>query len=133
MTGVRFENGKRVIHGWNAVFRAASAEPRRQLIVSLLDSPADGSVPLPESAVNPNVPPNPDDLRRELFHRHLPMLADMGFIEWELEPFVASRGPRFDEVAVVFDALQSEVTDIPDSLVLGCQRLERERELRSGD
>ena len=114
-------------------FQAASAEPRRQLIVSLLDSPSDGSVPLPESAANPNVPPNPDDLRRELVHRHLPMLADMEFIEWELEPFVASRGPRFDEVAVVFDALQAVTTDIPDSLVLGCQRLERERKLRSGD
>ena len=131
MTGVRFENGKRVIRGWNAVFKALSAEPRRQLVVSLLDSPADRSVPLPESAANPNVPPNPDDLRRELFHRHLPMLADMGVVEWELEPFVASRGPRFNEVAVVFDALQAEATDIPDSLVLGCQRLERERELQS--
>lgn len=133
MNGVRFENGKRVIRGWNAVFKALSAEPRRQLVVSLLDSPADGSVPLPESAVNPNVPPNPDDLRRELFHRHLPLLADMGFVEWQSEPFVASRGPRFDEVAVVFEVLQANADDIPDSLVLGCRRLERERELQSRD
>ncbi|WP_436343167.1 hypothetical protein [Natronorubrum sp. FCH18a] len=133
MTGVRYENGKRVIRGWNAVFRAVSAEPRRQLIVALLDSPADQPVPLPESAVNPNVPPDPDDHRRELLHCHLPMLADMGFVEWQTEPFVASRGPRFDEVAAVFEALQADAAGIPDSLVLGCQRLEEERELRPRD
>ena len=133
MTRVRLENGKRVIQGWNSVFKAISAEPRRQLIVSLLDRSPDGSVPLPESAANPNVPPSPEDLRRELYHRHLPMLADMKFVEWKTEPFVAARGPRFDEVAVVFEALHAEATDIPDSLVLGCQRLEQERELRSGE
>lgn len=131
MTVARFENGKRVIRRWDAVFRAISAEPRRQLIVSLMDCPADQSVPLPESAVNPNVPPNPEAHRLELIHHHLPLLADDEFVEWKTEPFVASRGPRFDEVAVVFDALHAGATDVPDSLVVGCQRLERERHVRS--
>lgn len=131
MTVVRYENGKRVVERWDRVFRAVSAEPRRQLIVSLLDASADESVPLPESAVNPNVPVDPDALRRELLHRHLPMLEEEGFVEWEREPFVAFRGPRFDEVAVVFDALHAHATDLPDTLVTGCQRLERERRDRS--
>jgi len=56
------------------------------------------------------------------------MLAEMDFITWETDPLVASRGPRFDEVAVVFDALHSTADSIPDSLVVGCQRLERERQ-----
>lgn len=130
MVTTRYENGERVIENWNDVFTALSAEPRRQLIVSLSDASPDQSVPLPESAVMPNVPPDPDVLRRELHHVHLPMLADMGFITWETEPLVASRGPRFDEVAVVFDALHETATSIPDSLVLGCQRLEAERQDR---
>ena len=56
------------------------------------------------------------------------MLADMGFITFETEPFVASRGHNFDEVAVVFEALHEKSTEMPDSLVYGCQRLERERQ-----
>lgn len=130
MVAVHRENGERVVENWNAVFRALSSEPRRQLVVSLLDAEPDGSVPLPESAMMPNVPPDPEELRRELHHVHLPMLADTGFVTWEAEPLVASRGPKFDEVAAVFEALQAEATRIPDSLVIGCQRLEEERQKR---
>ncbi|MFP9190419.1 hypothetical protein [Natronosalvus vescus] len=124
----RIENGHRTIEGWDRVFSAITAEPRRQLVVSLLDAPADQSVPLPESAINPNVPGDPDEIRQELYHRHLPMLADKGFIEWENDPFVASRGPKFEEVAIVFEALYSVADDIPESLILGCQRLEKEQQ-----
>ena len=132
MTGSRYANGTRVIERWDDVFKAASAEPRRQLIVSLLDAGEAEPVPLPESAVNPNVPVDPDSLRLELSHVHLPMLADMEFVEWETDPLIAFRGPHFDEVAVVFDTLHSAAVEIPDSLVIGCQRLEEERQGISG-
>lgn len=125
---VRIENGRRVIDKWNRVFEALSAEPRRQLVVSLSDASPDQPVSLPESAVNPNVPVDPDDLRGELRHRHLPMLAERDFVEYGTDPLVAARGPQFDEVAVVMRALQESATDIPDPLVIGCQRLERERQ-----
>lgn len=124
----RIENGRRVIERWDRVFDAISAEPRRQIIVALLDSEPEQPVPLPESAANPNVPADPERLRTDLHHRHLPMLAEMWFVEWESDPFTAVRGPNFDEVAVVFEALQAHATDVPDSLVIGCQRLERERQ-----
>ena len=122
------ENGKLVRENWNDIFRSLSAEPRRQLIVSLMNAPPDQSVPLPESAMMSNVPQDPEVLRTELYHNHLPMLADMGFVTWEKEPLVASRGFRFDEVAVVFAALHSAAVNLPDSLVFGCQRLEQERQ-----
>ena len=128
MTQRRYQNGKQVIRRWDEVFKAVTAEPRRQLIVALLDAQPDEAVPLPESAVNPNVPQDPAVLRQELHHCHLPMLSDHEFITWESEPLVAGRGPRFDEVAVVFQSLQSNATDVPDSLVVGCQRLEQERQ-----
>lgn len=122
------ENGKKVSEGWDAVFRALSANPRRQLLVSLLDAPPDRSVPLPESAVMPNVPLDPETLRAELYHVHLPMLEEMGFVIAESEPMVAARGPQFGQVAPVIDALHSEATSLPESLVLGCQRLESEQQ-----
>jgi len=93
-----------------------------------LDAPPDQPVPLPESAAMPNCPPDPDVLCVELYHAHLPMLAEMGFITWETDPLVASRGPQFDEVAVVLDALHSMAASIPDSLVVGCQRLVQEQQ-----
>ncbi|GAA0673384.1 hypothetical protein ACFQDG_13825 [Natronoarchaeum mannanilyticum] len=128
-----YRNGEQVIDRWDDVFEALSAEPRRQLVVSLLDAEPAESVPLPESAVNPNVPPDREALRRELHHHHLPKLADLGIVAWEEDPLVASRGPRFDEAAVVFEALHSTATELPDSLVVGCQRLERERQKGVGD
>lgn len=128
MGEIHRENGEQVSENWDTVFKSLLAEPRRQLIVSLIDAGPDQSVPLPESAMMPNVPPDPDELRQELYHAHLPMLADMGFITWETEPLIASRGPRFDEVAVVFEALYAEASRIPDSLILGCQRLEEEQQ-----
>lgn len=130
MTGEHYENGKRVSENWDAVFRALSAEPRRQLVVALLDASPDQSVPLPESAQMPNVPSDPEQLLRELHHVHLPLLAAGDYITWEAEPHLAFRGPRFEEVASVFDALHSKAADIPDSLVTGCQRLEAEQQER---
>lgn len=124
----RVTNGHRVLDRWDTVFEAITAEPRRQLIVSLLDAPAEQAVPLPEHAANSNVPVDAGRLRQELVHVHLPKLEDQGFIDWERDPFTASRGPRFDEVAVVFSALHANAADIPDSLVIGCQRLETERQ-----
>jgi len=51
-----YENGKRVSAEGDTVFKCISAEPRRQLIVSLLDTQPGQSVPLPESAAMRNVP-----------------------------------------------------------------------------
>ena len=120
----RISNGERAIERWNAVFEATVAEPRRQIVVSLLERTQDQSIPLPESAMNPAVPTDLGMLRQELIHHHLPLLEDLSFIEWRREPFIATRGPRFDEVAVVFESLHRYSTQIPDPLVVGCHRLE---------
>lgn len=133
MGRVRFENGRRVIERWDRVFRAVSAEPRRQVVIALLDAPQGQSVSLPESAMSPTVPVDPDALREALVHKHLPMLADPGFVEWSADPLDAVRGPRFEEVAVVFEALYSQAAEIPDPLVEGCQRLVWERQFGTGE
>lgn len=133
MVETRISNGQRVIDRWNEVFTALSAEPRRQIVVSLLDNSPEYAAPLPESAINPNVPADAETVRRELHHCHLPLLAEMGFVEWENEPLVATRGPRFEEVSVVFEALHDGAREIPDPLVVGCQRLEQEQQFSADE
>lgn len=56
MSEARLGNGRRVIEGWDRVFDALSAEPRRKVVLSLLESQPGQPVPLPESASNPTVP-----------------------------------------------------------------------------
>ena len=131
MGRTHFENGERVSENWDAVFRCLAAEPRRQLVVSLLDAPSDESVPLPESAAMPNGCVDPEVLREALYHVHLPMLAEHGFVTWDAEPLVAARGPLFDQVGVLLEALHSKAAALPDALVVGCRRLEVERQERA--
>lgn len=117
-----------VVDGWDRVFEALSSAPRRQIIYSLLDASPGATVSLPESASNPNVAVDPESLRTQLRHCHLPKLAEMNFVDWETGPWVASRGSNFDDVAVVIHALQSNAVQIPDHLAVGCRRLEQERD-----
>ena len=126
MTATSHTNDSHSADRWNTVFKAVAAEPRRQIIVSLLDAPPDETIPLPEGAYNPNAAPDLETLRQELYHAHLPMLSEMEFVESESDPLVASRGPRFEEVAAVFEALHAQQTRIPDSLVVS-QQLEHEQ------
>lgn len=128
MSNAGHQNGEGVTEKWDRVFRAVAADPRRQIVGSLLDTDEGASVSLPAAALNPNVSRDVETLRRELYHTHLPMLEEMAFVHWDTDPFVASRGPDFEEVAIVFDALQAKASDIPESLVAGCRRLEAERE-----
>lgn len=115
-----------VVRRWDRIFDAVASEPRRQLIVSLMDADG-GPVFLPEAAANPNLPHDRDELRLRLRHRDLPVLAESGYVEYEHDPLRAFRGPRFEDVAIVFEALHACAEDVPDHLVLGCRRLERER------
>ncbi len=117
MVRERRSREKAAIERWDLVARAISADPRRRIVASLLTHPPDESIPLPEGARNPIVSADPETLRVELVHRHLPMLEGMEFVEWEADPLVVSRGARFDEVSDVFEALRPFTTEAPDSLL----------------
>ena len=124
MTRQRGAEEPQPVRKWNDVFTAISAEPRRQLVASLLDQPSAQSVSLPDGATPAMSSGDRDTLRRELHHCHLPLLADMGFIQWDTDPLVASRGPRFEDVAVVYKSLRANATSIPESLLEGSHWLE---------
>ena len=117
-----------VIERWNHLFEVLSAEPRRQLVVTLMDSDPNEWVPLPMAAQSPAVPIDADALALELHHRHLPMLEDGEFIDWTREPFEATRGDRFEELSAVLASLHRNADTLPLQLVEGCYRLEYERD-----
>ncbi|EMA37325.1 DUF7344 domain-containing protein [Halobiforma nitratireducens] len=124
MTGTRPGEPRRSVERWNQVFEALAARPRRRLILTLQEKPADSQVPLPDAAVPSAADREPssdrDSLVLALKHRHLPLLADWGFVDWTTEPFSVQRGPRFDEVLVVLESLDANANAdparIPDPL-----------------
>jgi hypothetical protein len=116
---------REMISRWDRVFRALSAEPRRQIVAALLEAPPERDLPLPEAANPPYLRTDPETLYLELRHCHLPLLAESGFVRWKEEPPCVSRGEAFEEVAVVVEALYDDVEAIPDQLREGCQRLEQ--------
>ncbi|SDR00974.1 hypothetical protein [Natronobacterium texcoconense] len=125
MTGERLGDSKRSVERWDDVFEALAAEPRRRLVVSLLDEPTGRRISLPDAATLDSM----TGRERRAFalalkHRHLPVLSDRGFVDWTTDPFCAQRGWRFDEVAAVVDALESNGGELPLSLLEGCPRLE---------
>lgn len=121
------EQKQRMIDRWDTVFQALGAEPRRQIVVSLLEAPEDRALSLPEAANPSYLREDPEMLATELIHSHLPELAAGDFVRWESEPFTVSRGPAFEEAAIVFQALHDCADAIPSRLVDGCQRLEEKR------
>ena len=45
------------------------------------------------------------ELQDELTQTHLPLLDEAGFIEWDRETGMVSKGPRFDEIQALLDSM----------------------------
>lgn len=110
---------------WDRAFRVLSAEPRRELALSLTDRSASTWVPLPDAAHSPHYPGSRDDLQLALYHNHLPAMAKPDYIVWEESPFEARKGPNFDELESIIRAIVDGAGDLPDRMVRNCRTLER--------
>lgn len=127
MEQLRDEQKETMIGRWNTVFGTLTAEPRRQIIVALMEAPPERALSLPEAANPSYLLRDPERLTIELVNAHLPALADADLVRWEQSPLTVSRGPAFEEAAIVFEALHRCAEDIPPRLAEGCQRLEERR------
>jgi len=83
--------------------RALEHERRREVLATLLDS----------EPLRPSVFAADDRERLSLLHTHLPLLADMGYIDWDREAGCVGRGPRFDEVATLLGLLRTHQDALP--------------------
>lgn len=90
------------------------------VIYSLLDVPEERRIPLPEAAMTPNSSWDPERTSTQLQHHHLPKLEDAGYVRWERDPFCVQRGPRFEEVEVLFSIIHDSIHTFPKSLIAGC-------------
>lgn len=52
-------------------------------------------------------------LTTELYHAHLPKLAESGYIEWEGDTQTIRQGPNFDEIAPLLRLMSDHRDELP--------------------
>ncbi len=108
---------------WDNVLDSLAAEPRRQIIVSLLEAPRDQWLSLPDAAASSHTETG-ERLRTSLKHYHLPKLAELGYIHWEPDPFRLRRGPNFHVIGALVDHGLDGSDTYPDELISGYELFE---------
>ncbi|GAB7017888.1 hypothetical protein [Halostagnicola bangensis] len=124
-TSICQDENERVEHR-DRVFTALSAEPRRQVLISLLNASPEEFVELPGAATSPALDCELRELRSRLIHRHLPVLEDYEFVRWEMDPFLVRRGPKFEQVGDVIAVLLDLPETVSVQLVTGYGQLDRD-------
>jgi len=56
-----------------------------------------------------------DRFRVELYHVHLPKLAEAGYIDWDRNAGTVRRGPKYEEIRPTLDLLLDHEEDLPGS------------------
>lgn len=94
-------------------FRALENDHRRRLLFALLEH--DGADALPVADAVPARDRGGRAVRLELYHVHLPMLEDRGFVAWDRETNSVGRGPNFDAIRPLLELLDRHRDELPDS------------------
>lgn len=84
------------------LFEALANVHRRRLLFALVD---DESQDVSELAGVPWSLSESEETMVNKRHVHLPKLADYGFIEWDRNDQLVSRGPQFDEIEPILECL----------------------------
>lgn len=53
-------------------------------------------------------------IKQELYHTHLPKLAEAGFINWDPESGLITRGPRFEEIGPLLRLMNDHQDELPE-------------------
>jgi len=83
----------------DSVMNALTKPERRLVLLRLLDDPVDVDV----ESITREI--SDENARLQLYHVHLPKLADEGYVEWDTESETVSRGPDFAYVEPVLRML----------------------------
>lgn len=84
----------------DAYFEALGDRQRRRVLLSLLrtgESPVDAARVVETGDVDETIP---------LYHVHLPKLADCGVVAWERGTPLVERGPSFEEIRPILEAIE---------------------------
>ena len=92
-------------------FRVLSNEHRRRILTELLEVHKNGGVCVPEEVVAEEE--ELDTVHVALTHRHLPLLEETGFVEWDVSAHIVHRGDKFDEVRPLLRLLTANPHKLP--------------------
>ena len=96
----------------DTAFRALANDHRRRLLLALLEHNPQEEVTVPE-----DIPLDSEEveiLRSELYHRHLPLLEELGFIEWNRETQTVVKGPQFSEIRPLLELVDRHRDELPE-------------------
>lgn len=101
---------------WSALFTALGDVHRRRLLLSVLETERrDSVVQVPEDVHAGDC--ELEVLQVELFHNHIPMLAEVGYVTWNRENHEVRGGPSFERIAPVLELLDAHRDELPGEMV----------------
>ena len=100
----------------NELFEMLSHGVRRRTLIAIgRKNPRDEDELTSESLADEDASDEElDVLTKELYHTHLPKLADAGFINWDPDDGVVTRGPRFEDIAPLLNLMSDHQDELPD-------------------
>jgi hypothetical protein len=95
------------------VFDALANEQRRRVLVHMLShNPEDDSKPYIGNIEFEKA--DVEFFRIDMKHTHLPKLEEYGFIEWDREEQVVTKGPKFEEIRPILELLENHRDELPE-------------------
>lgn len=90
-------------------FEALADDHRRRVLLALAASEADAEpLTVPDDVANGDE--DAEDLYLALYHTHLPKLADLELVDWDVDRRNVRRGPQFEEVQPLLQFLNGDQT-----------------------
>lgn len=96
-----------LLPGVDRTFDALRARRRRLILLGLLTDD------IRSEACFDSRCSNREGVDTELHHRHLPMLAELGYVEWDPDSGTIERGSRFDEIEPLLRLLIDHADELP--------------------
>jgi hypothetical protein len=99
---------------WRQLLRCLEDQARRRLLVAILDrTPRSDALDVPEDVV-PLGERDRETVQIAFEHVHLPMLESQGYVSWDRDAGVVTRGPAFAELRPLLELIEDNRQDLPD-------------------
>lgn len=99
------------------LFEILSHEYRRRVLMAVAQkNPQDEDDITSESVADEHEPDGDvlEHVRLQLRHSHLPKLAEAGFVDWDADSGIVTRGPRFEEIRPLLRLMHDHRDELPE-------------------